>query len=277
VAAAVFMAAISLPVTAQYWNSCNCESTTDKKTDVSPVHLVERIPDRYRERYNRWKTMLRSVESGRQLWTKYAENPAFRLTIVVSKSKKQGANVNNYQWENRKLVGITINLGSQLDYGIPGDVLYYPVLGSLGSVKEDWVNNGSDILAAAKFAHEFGHIEHADQTDGAVFQLQNDLSQIFTDRFLKNGHNAADPVLAELAGRMGGIPTQIKLERENWAETYALRYLMDKLETKKIPVLLKQVRQSIQSKFGLYSPPLRASWSNLTSYAGELASSDRYK
>src|SRR5215218_6900754 len=79
-AAAALMAAFSVPVYPQYQKASNFDSRTIKKQDVSPVHLVEQIPKRYIERYNRWKAIMLSVETGRELWGKYAENPAFRLT-----------------------------------------------------------------------------------------------------------------------------------------------------------------------------------------------------
>src|SRR5215204_1972956 len=88
-AAAALMAAFSVSVYPQYQKASNFDSRTIKKQEVSPVHLVEQIPKRYIERYNRWKAIMLSVETGRELWEKYAENPAFRLTIIVSKDKKQ--------------------------------------------------------------------------------------------------------------------------------------------------------------------------------------------
>jgi hypothetical protein len=245
-------------------------ATLNKQNETN--HLVEQIPKKFLERYNRWKEALLSVESGRRLWVKYAENPDFRLTIILTKDENQGAKVDDYQWENGKLVGVTINLGSQLDCGFPS-MVNYPVLGSLAYIKEEWRTNGNEILAAAKFAHELGHVEHAASSNAEIYKLQNELSPIYAKRFLSNGHNQTDPVLKALATQMGGVPAQIKIERENWAETYALRYLLDKLKTKKLPELLKRVRKSIQSKFNLYSLPLQAAWSDLTSSGWETANS----
>src|SRR5215203_1471119 len=265
---AAFIVSFLVPVYSQYRNpSDGGDSKMIKKTGVPQINLIEQIPKEYVNRYNRWKTMLLSVESGRQLWIKYAENPAYRLTIVVSKDKKQGASVEAHQWENGKLVGLTIILGSQINHGVPGNILYYPVLGSLSFIKDEDNYSGSDVLAAAKFAHELGHVANAAQSDTTTFQLQNELSPIFGERFLRNGHDPSDPLLAELVKRMGGTPEQIKLEREVWAETYALRFLMDKLKTKQIPSLLKRVRRSVISKFNLYPPPLRATWNSLTAAA----------
>jgi hypothetical protein len=233
------------------------------------VYLTEQIPKSYLGRYNKWKAALLSVDSGRKLWQKYAENPSFRLTITISKEENQGAKVDSYLWDAGKLAGATITLGSQLDYGFPNQ-FDYPVLGSLESVREGWGITGDDILAAAKFAHELGHLEHA-SSDSANFQIQNQLAPIYVKRFLSNGLNPTDPVLKKLAERMTGVPLKIKCARENYAEIHALRYLLEKLKTKKHRKLMRTVWQSIQPEFD----DLFRSFINSAGYAALIAPGDR--
>ena len=228
------------------------------------VSLTELVPKQYSDRYDRWKTTLLSVEFGRRVWSRFAENPAFRLTIIVSKKQGQGAKVDEYVWEKGKLAGATVTLGGQLDYGFPSTVKY-PVLGSLAAVRKDTSIRGDDMLAAAKFAHELGHIEHA-ALEATNFQLQNELAPIYVERFLSNGHDLSDPKLEELAERMGGAPVDIKNERENRAEVYTLRFLLDKLENKKERKFLKAVQKYLQPEFKyLFSPVINgAEYPSLT-------------
>lgn len=151
---------------------------TALKAPGSNDMLREQIPKQYGERYKRWKATLLSVEIGRRLWLRYAANPAFRLTIIVSKSERKGARVSEYQWEVGRLAAATIILGHQLDYGYPGQV-YYPVLGSIPFARAGWDESADDVLAAAKIAHEFGHIDQVANMDAVTYQLQNDLSLVY--------------------------------------------------------------------------------------------------
>src|SRR4051794_34448044 len=99
--------------------------------------LKELVPDQYLKSYNRWKEALLSVEVGRQLWKRYAADPSFHLTIIVSRDQGEGAKVTDYRWESGKLIAATITLGSKLSHGYPGQFCY-PVLGSLALVKSEW-------------------------------------------------------------------------------------------------------------------------------------------
>jgi len=106
--------AISSPATArpQAKGSFLEEPTSFKEIDAAG-NLVEQIPGEYRERYEKWKTTFLSVGAGRRLWSKYAGDPGFRLTIVVSKSLGQNARVvtGDYRWYGGRLVAATIFLG----------------------------------------------------------------------------------------------------------------------------------------------------------------------
>ncbi len=207
-------------------------------------NLSEQIPSPYRERYEKWKTTFLSVGAGRRLWSKYAGNPGFRLTIVVSKSLGQGARIglDDYRWDGGKLVAATIVLGSQLDRGYPFRE-DYPVLGSLAFIGEWWDDTRGDILAAAKIAHEFGHIELAASSDGTNYQLLKELSRAYVSHFYSNGRKY-DSVMADIERKMDGTPDEINAEREYLAEPCALRYLLDKLPPDKRRRLLKLIRKS---------------------------------
>ncbi len=214
--------------------------------------LSEQIPKQYCERYKRWKAAFLSVEIGRRLWSRYAANPAFRLTIVVSKSEGQGAMVSDLQWEGGRLAAATITLGYQLDYGYPGP-MDYPVLGSLPFARAGWNERADNVLAAAKIAHEFGHVDQAASMDAATYQLQTDLSQVYGSHLLLNGHQADDPILLELARRMGGTPFEIQRRREHSAESYSLRYLLSKLGANRCRELLRWVRKFSGTESQRYS------------------------
>ncbi len=224
--------------------------------------LREVIPDRYRGRYDRWKATFLSSIVGRRLWLKYVGDPAFRLTIVISKSQGRGAEVTDFLWEGGKLVAATIILGHRLDDGYPCRI-NYPALGSLAFSRASADEGATDVLAAAKIAHEFGHVEDAANSDATTYQLQNVLSETYRIHFLSNGYNAEDPVLVELAGRLGATPAEITVQREHRAETYALRYLLDKLSYERRRELLRRVRESLTSASRLYSFPLASAWKAL--------------
>jgi hypothetical protein len=244
-------------------------SSSEAVTDTSAcANLKEQIPGKYRGRYDRWKATLLSADIGRQLWLRYACNPAFRLTIIVSKSLDQGGEIklDDYQWDEGGLTAATIILGHRLDRGY-AEPAYYPVLSSLYYLRVGWdAGELDDILAAAKFAHEFGHVDQAAKADPALFQLQKQLSQVYAQRFTSNGYDAGDPALVEMADRMGGEPTILMGQREYWAETYALRYLLSRLRPGKRRELLRSVRKALASESSLYYLPSRTEWQTLASF-----------
>lgn len=232
------------------------------------ANLREQVPKRYRGRYDRWKAVFLLSEIGRQLWRRYACDPSFRLTIIVSDSQDNGGKIklDDYQWTEGRLTAATIILGHRLDRGYP-DTVYYPVLGSLYYLKNGW-NAGlpDNILAAAKITHEFGHVDQAAMADPALFRLQNRLSQVYASLFKSNGYDAYDPALAELAAVMGGEPDLLSGQREYWAETYALRFLLTKFRPGKRRALLRSVRKALASDPSLYYLPSRTEWQTLASF-----------
>jgi hypothetical protein len=247
----------------------NKSSSSEAATDTSAcANLKELIPRRYRGRYDRWKATLLSADIGHQLWLRYACNPAFRLTIIVSKSLDQGGEIklDDYQWDEGGLTAATIILGHRLDKG-HAEPAYYPVLSSLYYLRVGWeAGEPDDILAAAKFAHEFGHVDQAAKADPTRFRLQNELVKVYASHFESNGFDAGDPALVEMAARMGGEPTILMGQREYWAETYALRYLLSRLRPGARRALLRSVRKALASASSLYYLPSRTEWQTLGSF-----------
>ena len=244
-------------------------SSSEAVTDTSAcANLKEQIPREYRGRYDRWKATLLSADIGRQLWLRYACNPAFRLTIIVSKSLDQGGEIklDDYQWEEGGLTAATIILGHRLDRGY-AEPAYYPVLSSLYYLR-DGLDAGEpdDIHAAAKFAHELGHVDQAAKADPIRFRLQNELTKVYASHFESNGHDTDDPALVGLAAQMGGEPTILRGQREYWAETYALRYLLSELRPGARRALLRSVRKALASESRLYYLPSRTEWQTLASF-----------
>src|SRR5262245_55297027 len=91
------------------------------------------IPDKYKDRFERWKDELLSTAFGRSQWDAYANNKEFILTIKVSGSRGKGAGTDTYLWDDSgKFVGATITLGDDLDKGYPNPI-YYPVMNSLSA------------------------------------------------------------------------------------------------------------------------------------------------
>ena len=204
----------------------NSESTVVKKpTDGG---IKEAIPDKFREKYQKWKDELLATEFGRRQWENYSNNRQFILTITISGEEGQGAGTGDYQWDDAgELVGATINLGNKLDRGLPNAV-YFPVMNSLSSEEPKYKISGN-LLAATKFAHEFGHVNQTARMNGELFRLQNKLMPVYNEILLKNGYNTRDRNLIELTRQMGGTPVEIWENREYWGETSAMLYLFDRI------------------------------------------------
>jgi hypothetical protein len=190
--------------------------------------IKEEIPDKYKERYLEWKNEFLSTDTGRSQWSAYEQNQHLVITITISCKDKYGAGTGKYKWsDSGELVSATINLGCRIDEGYPSPI-YWPVVYSLAP-DDTWFFVSRNILAAAKIAHEFGHIKQASTTDSAMYQLQNQLIPTYNKILLSNGHNQDDPRLLELAKKMGGIPVQIWENREYWGEVNAMRFLRERI------------------------------------------------
>lgn len=207
--------------------------------------IKEVIPDKYLGRYKEWKEEFLATEMGRRDWDMFAHNPNFTLTITVARDNPEGAGTGKYKWdESGRLVAATITLGIRINEGYPNPI-YYPVMNSLTPRPSSYVV-GEDTLAAAKIAHEFGHLTRTAKTDPALYQLQSQLMPTYNKIFLSNGRNANDPRLLDLARQMGGTPVEIWEDREYWGEANAMMYLRDKFteENLRCP-LFSRIRRSV--------------------------------
>jgi len=190
--------------------------------------IREVIPQKYKERYEGWKNEFLAAETGRRQWELYEHNDAFMLTIMISDEDKHGAGTSKYMWDdNGKLIAATIVLGSRINEGYPNPI-YYPVMNALApDASAAMVKN--NVLAAAKIAHEFGHVKQVASMNGATYRLQNELIPLYNEILLKNGRNTKDPRLVELAAKMGGTPVEIWEDREYWGEANAMLFLRDRI------------------------------------------------
>ena len=191
-------------------------------------NLKESIDPRFAKRYAQWKSEFLSAEIAGVQWELYAKHPHLTLTITVSPDNKHGAGTGNYKWnENGELIAATIFLGSRIDEGYPSSV-YYPVMNALEPYEQSQMIS-RNVLAAAKIAHEFGHVMKIADTPEDLYKLQIKLVPIYNKIFLSNGHNVNDPRLVELAQQMGGNPVEIWEDREYWGEANAMLYLRDRM------------------------------------------------
>ena len=194
--------------------------------------LREVIDDRYRDRYQEWKTEFLSTEIGRAQWEMYAHHPRLVLTITVAVRNPHGAGSGKYKWNDAgELIAATIVLGSQIDQGYPSSV-YYPVMNALEPFESRQLIGGK-VLAATKIAHEFGHVMKIGGTPEALYRLQTQLIPVYNKIFLSNGYNVNDPRLVELAEKMGGNPVELWEDREYWGEANAMLFLRDRVAKEK--------------------------------------------
>lgn len=190
--------------------------------------IREEIPNKYKERFAKWKEELLLTEFGRQQWDAYANNKQFILTIKISDEFKQGAGTDNYLWDEAgNFVGATITLGNKIDKGFP-DPIYYPVMNSLSPKETTYSINGT-ILAATKMIHEIGHVNQTAKSNRETIQLQSKLVPKYISIFLNNGRNSNDKDLLDLAQKMGGTPIKIWESREYWSEVNAMSYLKERI------------------------------------------------
>lgn len=220
-----------------------------KPRSVAPVPhsgIVETVPAKYRERYLAWKNDLLSTESGRVQWESYTSNPRFTLTVIISDDDRHGAGTSSYKWDDAgELVAATITLGSRIDEGYPNPI-YYPVMYSLAPLSESFPVEGH-VLAAAKMAHELGHVKQAASTGGELYKLQNQLMPVYNQTLLSNGRDTRDKRLTELARQMGGTPVQIWENREYWGEVNAMLYLRERFKNEEQQrALFTRVRRTVE-------------------------------
>ena len=226
-------------------------STRDDPTEnrihslpAGPVrgYIEESIPEKYKKKYSKWKKEFLATDAGRYQWETYAHHPTLILTITVSHEKTTGASASKYNWdESGNLIGATITLGSNIDDGYPGPA-FYPVLNSLKRL-DGRKAHARSILAAAKIAHEFEHINQA-SAGGLVYRATNEMIKTYNKLFVENGHNTRDPKLLELAVKMGGTPVEICEDREHGAEIKAMCYLFERLTADELRRLLANLKET---------------------------------
>jgi hypothetical protein len=216
--------------------------------------IKEDVPQKYKSRFEKWKTELLSTDFGRSQWAQYANNKGFVLTIKVSDARGKGAGTDKFLWdESGNFVGATITLGPEIDEGYPSPV-YYPVLNSLSS--EPYAINGR-ILAATKISHEIGHVNQTAKANVEFLQQQTKLVPVYISIFLKNGLNTKDKKLVEMARQMGGTPTEIWESREYWSEVNAMLFLNERISNEaffcgvfnKIKQNLKEYARDYERRF----------------------------
>lgn len=209
--------------------------------------VKEVVPGKYRQRYQSWKTEFLATETGRTQWKSYEQNPEFTLTIIVTEEERHGAGTGKYTWDsNGKLTGATIRLGNRLNEGYPNPI-YYPVMNALGPREASSLVIKDNVLAAAKIAHEFGHLKQVANMDGAVYRLQNELIPVYNKILLSNGRNTNDPRLLSLEKQMGGTPVEIWENREYWGEANAMFYLRDRITNENEQrALFNRIRHSVE-------------------------------
>ena len=237
--------------------------TTDKSSRATAANdqggIREEIPAKYLPRYQQWKREFLATETGRQQWVAYQNNPNFTLTLVVSRDNPEGGTTGNYRWNDAgKLVAATITLGTRLDAGVPNPV-YFPVMNSLLPTETTRRIDGQ-TLAATKMAHEFGHVNRTANGDSSLYQLQGQLMPQYNQIFLSNGRNAGDPLLLELARKMGGTPVEIWEDREYWGETNAMLYLRDRFAEDNFRC---QIFSRIKRSLDLYAPTYEPRFLNI--------------
>jgi hypothetical protein len=219
---------------------------TGAASDEQGGGIREVIDAKYTERYAQWKNEFLSTEVGRAQWEMYAHHPRLVLTITVAVGNDHGAGTGKYKWNDRgELVAATISLGNQLDSGFPNSV-YWPVMNSLEPFEASKLINGN-VLAAAKLAHEFGHVMKVAGTPEKLYKTQAQLSQTYNKIFLSNGYNTDDPRLVKLAQEMGGTPVEIWEDREYWGEANAMLYLRDRVAKEKFHCkLFGKIKQAVE-------------------------------
>ena len=219
---------------------------SNASSEASGIHEV--IPEKYKTRYEEWKSEFLSTDIGKAQWEMYAHHPRLALTITIANSGKSanGAGTGKYKWNDQgELVSATIVLGTQLDEGYPSSV-YYPVMNALEPFEARQLIGGS-VLAATKIAHEFGHVMKISSTPEDLYHLQVQLVPLYNKIFLSNGYNVNDPRLVDLAKKMGGNPVQLWEDREYWGEANAMLFLRDRVEKEKFHCrLFAKIKRAVE-------------------------------
>jgi len=215
-------------------------------TDSESGGIREVIDNKYKKRYQEWKDEFLSTEIGRTQWEMYSRHPHLVVTITVARGNTHGAGSGKYKWNDQgELIAATITLGTGINEGFPSAV-YYPVMNALEPYESSQLLGGN-VLAAAKIAHEFGHVMKMASTSEAAYRTQLKLVPVYNKIFLSNGHNVNDPQLVELAQQMGGNPVELWEDREYWGEANAMLYLRDRVAKESFHCkLFNKIKRSVE-------------------------------
>ena len=113
------------------------------------------------EDYQKWKAAFLATKKGKKLWEKYNNDRNFKLVVNMDPKKGNGELTHDFKFADGKLIGATISLGSKIDdrsAAAMRDEKQYPLQRALGEERVD-----SEILGAGVIAHEFGHVEDANE------------------------------------------------------------------------------------------------------------------
>jgi len=244
-----FLIAPTILLISPSFNATKAETNRERAATPSEAGGIhEIIPDKYKSRYEEWKSEFLSTDIGKAQWEMYAHHPRLMLTITVGKTGKDGygAGTGKYKWNDAgELVAATIVLGTNLDEGYPSSV-YYPVMNALEPFETRQLIGGS-VLAATKIAHEFGHVMKISSTPQDLYHLQVQMVPVYNKIFLSNGYNVNDPRLVEIAKQIGGNPVEIWEDREYWGEANAMLFLKDRVEKEKFHCrLFAKIKRAVE-------------------------------
>ena len=207
--------------------------------------VSEYIEPKYNNRYQKWKAELLRTQFGQGLWSKYWNNQQFALSIRIGPNPggEHGAAIAGYHWNDKgHLNAATIILGPRVDSDYPDDDAQYPILASLRPGINEFALS-AETVAAAKIAHEFGHIEVVAAISQRSFCLQKFLVPIWNRVFLSTGR-VSQPEIERL---MGGTPAEINAWHEVEAEAAGtVRFLGDRFPGKPGERMPGQVRRAIR-------------------------------
>lgn len=255
----ILMIVLSSASAARDLAGCTFENVTIDSREPFKGGIRLDVSRKLKPRFDEWQRQLLSTEFGRAQWEQFASNEAFRLTIVVTTERGMNAGTDRFEWDEAgDFVGATITLGDKIEHGHP-DSFYYPILESLSTLKDVDVDSPR-LLAVAKLSHEIGHVQQALETNAGLLRTQDKLIPAYRSIFLKNGHNASDAKLLEMARQMGGTPTEIWEFREYSSEAIALRFLSERLASHAYYCsVLRRAKKNIDD----YAGPYRSIFSGL--------------
>lgn len=235
----------------QYSDACPLRESSDfllipYNPDITRKLASEHIEPKYSNRYQKWKAELLKTKFGRTLWSRYWNNQQFTLFIKIGPNSggEHGASTTGYHWDEKgHLNAATIILGQKVDSDYPTDDKRYPILASLRPRNGEFALS-PETVAAAKIAHEFGHIEVVAAGSQRSYCLRNFLVAVWNGVFSVSGR-ASQPEIERL---MGGTPPELGARGEVQAETAGtLRFLTDRFPGKPGAPMPRRIRRVLRT------------------------------